>query len=267
MKKIFFLLFLIFTCTIVKAQFYIQPQVGYAFSRNPTTIETTLIKYAPETTLESNLALGQGISANIIIGYKFSEKYFTEFAFNKQFKDESNFTIDQDYHDATTVNSFRGPMGKATYNSKSNYLSVQFGYAIRKDKLRVKFKLGPNLLFSKFSYTNTYTERAIPVFMQSERLKTYSIDVKNKVDWGVVASLSFDYFLSRNFYLNMEAIANFNKTTAESKYESIPISESSIWDEQGYHIINTDPVPNPYDVLENSDFSRIGLYLGLGFML
>lgn len=261
MKKINLLLILFSLSIAVKAQLYIQPYAGYMLSSHPQIKQSfiTINNYQTVETLK--LKYGQGMNAGIVLGYDFKNSLSLELNANAQLF--SSFTTSAAEPNLSGLNSssysysFYGYFGSVTYATNIYQIAPQLVYRVLKNKFKVNFKIGPNLLVAKITHKYHTVDRDT----EESDLNPYLIQVYEKVEYdtrnlsvGLRSSIGVDYQISSSLFASVNLVSvysnpNFTNGTVK-RYELDGVTHPNPSSSTGENRIN---------------LSQVGLTLGVKY--
>jgi len=251
MKKAFLLFLFVLSLHLLKAQLYIQPQVGYLFSIKPKYMEFD----HSDNTFE--IKYGQGVSYNLSLGYQFPRNFILELNINKQMAKEYHEFNDYFNRIWYRLQNLNDLVGSIDYESKSHYFSALIGHHFYLNRFTFSLKIGPNILYSKFKLSNSRNTQAY--FWDDETLGIYTLNIDNKPSWGYSAKMSIKYSITPYILVSIEVIGNSNKTRIDELTETMP----------NYRLGLITVHPDDYSLVEDEtmNFSRMGVFGGICFKI
>jgi hypothetical protein len=262
MKKISLTVIIITLSTVLEAQLYIQPYIGYMFSSHPLKVQASEIIDNYKTVYTANYKYGQGMNLGLAMGYNI--KKFINFELNASthvFSSFSNSTgKTQDLRTLTNF-SYSGYFGDDEYQSKIYQIAPLLGYTITKSKFNISLKIGPDFLQSKITHKMNFIDWEMDE-TGFHPLNTYEeIEYFSNINIGLRSSICIDYPISPNLLIcaNLVSIYNNCKITRGEivRYEidgvnrPDKISETAIeTNRDGYKV----------------NFSQIGVNIGIKYV-
>ena len=217
MKKIISALVFSLALSFGYGQLYVQPTLGYTFSRNPIKLQSVLIAKGEKSVYETKVKPGEGAHFGFGVGYGFKNNLFVELTGQK-----SIYTVHWTSTPRPDLKQYKrsdyfwtsGNFGQTRYQSNLIQFSPLVGYKIQRKGFSCYVKAGPNFLRSTLGAEERYDAWEYVGDAEPENLYRrqveFSSELSGKFHVGLQSNLGFSFNVKEHLEIVLELVSVTN---------------------------------------------------------